>query len=86
MKGTLMKKLFILISLLVLASTSVRADENTTGSAQQGFTDNKAVVSIQKQPAVDKQKQNVKNNWFCIVVQVNGKIKDTDSTVPDTRE
>lgn len=86
MKGTFMKKLFILISLLVLASQSVHADENTTGSAQQGFTDNKAVISIQKQPAVEKQKQNVKNNWFCIVVQVNGKIDGINRAVSDTKQ
>lgn len=81
-----MKKLSILLALLVLASSSVRADESSASEAQQNFTDNRAVVSIQKQPAVEKQKQSVKNNWFCIVVQVNGKVKDFDTTVADTKQ
>ena len=42
--------------------------------------DNKAVVMVQKQPtqATSTQKQAVKNNWFCIVIQVNGKIQETN--------
>ena len=42
--------------------------------------DNKAVVMVQKQPTqtTSTQKQAVKNNWFCIVIQVNGKIQETN--------
>ena len=49
----------------------------------QNFEDNKAVVAIQKQPTGDNQKQTIKNNWFCIVIQVNGKaiegVRDVDN-------
>ena len=45
----------------------------------QTANDNRAVVTVQKQPAKEN-KQQVKNNWFCIVIQVNGKIKDSDIT------
>lgn len=81
-----MKKLSILFSLLVLACSSVRADETSAGPAQQNFSDNRALVSIQKQPTATKQKQTVKNNWFCIVVQVNGKVKDFDTSVSNTKQ
>ena len=44
---------------------------------------NKAVITVQKQPNDEKstQKQDVKRNWFCIVIQVNGKVLDN----PDNR-
>lgn len=72
-----MKKLAICLSILMLGCQGFCAD---VVQPEQSFEDNKAVVSIQKQPAAEStQKQNVKNNWFCIVVQVNGKVKDTDT-------
>lgn len=75
-----MKKLSILLTALLFCSQIVLADEVVTSANQEvKFEDNKAVISVQKQPVDEKsaQKQDVKNNWFCIVIQVNGKVADT---------
>lgn len=70
-----MKKLVIALSLLTLGCKGFCAD---MVQPEQSFKDNKAVITVQKQPATENtQKQGVKNNWFCIVVQVNGKVVDT---------
>ncbi len=70
-----MRKLTILLAILTCINGAVFASENTVAMPEQNFDDNRAVVSIQKQPSTENmQKQGVKNNWFCIVVQVNGKI------------
>ena len=72
-----MKKLAILLGLLLLVSSSaVFADDVMPA---QSANDNRAVVTVQKQPAKEN-KQQVKNKWFCIVIKVNGKIKDSDIT------
>lgn len=71
-----MKKLAIILSLLLFCGQIVLADEVQPA---QTANDNRAVVTVQKQPAKEN-KQQVKNNWFCIVIQVNGKIKDSDIT------
>ena len=78
-----MKKLAIILSLLLFCGQIVLADEVQSNANQtQTIDTNKAVITVQKQPTDEKsaQKQNVKNNWFCIVIQVNGKIKDSDIT------
>lgn len=74
-----MKKLAIILGLLFLCGNSVFADEITAN--QEIISDsNKAVFSIQKQPVDEKstQKQDVKKNWFCVIIQVNGKIADLE--------
>lgn len=82
-----MKKLAILLALLLFCGESVFAAETAIAAPEQNFSENKAVVAVQKQPATENtQKQGVKNNWFCIVVQVNGKIDDISRTVPDTKQ
>lgn len=61
--------------LLCLLALPVMAEEaNQTIKLE----DNKAVITVQKQPNDEKsaQKQDVKRNWFCIIVQVNGKVMD----------
>ena len=67
-----MKKLSILLSLL-FCFTQVAFAENA--NQEINIEQNKAVVSVQKQPIneTSAQKQNVKSNWFCIIIQVNGK-------------
>ena len=67
-----MKKLSILLSLL-FCFTPIAFAENA--NQEINIEQNKAVVSVQKQPIneASAQKQNVKSNWFCIIVQVNGK-------------
>lgn len=67
-----MKKLAIILGLLLLGRTVVFADEIEPA---QTANDNRAVIAVQKQPAKEN-KQEVKNNWFCIILQVNGKVKD----------
>lgn len=68
-----MKKLLILAMLLTLpAMAEEQANQEIVLEA------NKAVITVQKQPNDEKstQKQSVKNNWFCVVIQVNGKVLD----------
>ncbi len=79
-----MEKLSIILGMLLFCSQAVFAVDDTNVQPEQKFVDNKAVISVQKQPATENtQKQGVKNNWFCIVVQVNGKV--LDSSVPNTK-
>ena len=79
-----MKRYVALLGILLFCGESVFCAENITGTPEQKFTDNKAVISVQKQPATENtQKQGVKNNWFCIVVQINGKV--LDNAVPITK-
>lgn len=79
-----MKKLSIILGILLFCSQAVFADEVSNIQPEQKFADNRATVAIQKQPTTENtQKQSVKNNWFCIVVQVNGKV--LDSTLPVTK-
>lgn len=67
-----MKKLFnIMLTLLLFCGQAVFADEI---EAAQTANDNRAVIAVQKQPAKEN-KQEVKNNWFCIILQINGKVK-----------
>lgn len=75
-----MKKLSIVLCLLLLGLQGFCAD---TLQPEQNFEDNRASISIQKQPATENtQKQKIKNNWFCIIIQVNGKIKDSAAAIP----
>lgn len=75
-----MKKLAIILSLLLFCSSGVFADEvtpqQTVKNEQAYFTAN-----LQKQPQDGKQKQGITNHFtfFTINVQVNGKIKDSDT-------
>lgn len=75
-----MKKLSILLSLLFFCSTVVFADEVLP---QQDIKNDQAygTLNIQKQPQEGKQKQGITNHFtfFTINVQVNGKIKDSDT-------
>ena len=74
------KLLFFLIIINFLPS--VMADEIlNTVKPEQKFNDNRASVSVQKQPSWETfQRKREKNNWFCIIVQVNGKIRDKIET------
>lgn len=80
-----MKKLAILLALLLFCGESVFAAEDLANEPKQNFDDNRAVVSVQKQPSKEN-KQTVKRNWFCIVVQINGKIKDADTALQNTKQ
>lgn len=43
---------------------------------EQSVNDNRAVVAVQKQPSIKTHKQEAKQNKWCIIVQINGKVKD----------
>lgn len=45
----------------------------------QTVNDNKAVIALQKQPSNEAQKQKATNNRWCIIIQINGKVKDTNN-------
>lgn len=74
LKFKAVKKGIIAIFIAFVAIGSCYADELQANQATT-LENNKAVISVQKQPNDEKskQKQNVKNNWFCVVIQVNGK-------------
>lgn len=67
-----MARFLAILSLLFIATVTF-AEEQTSK-----LEDNKSVISIQKQPTTKQsaQKQDVKRNWFCIIIQVNGKIQE----------
>lgn len=69
-----MKKLLSLILITMLGNFSVLAAE--TIQQEQTVEDVKAVVGIQKQPTQEKakQKQEIRNVWFSIIIQVQGKV------------
>lgn len=47
---------------------------------EQIVNDNRATIAIQKQPTMEQgQKQEAKQNKWCIIIQVNGKIKNIDA-------
>ena len=73
-----MKKVLSIFAVLLMFSNITFAEEMANQEIE--VNDNKAVVMVQKQPtqATSTQQQAVKNNWFCIVIQVNGKIQETN--------
>lgn len=83
-----MKKLLTLTLLvLTFCCQSVLADE-IMANQDVKVEKNKAVLKVQKQPASpsSQQKASVKNNWFCVVVQVNGKADGINRAVSDTKQ
>lgn len=69
-----MKKLAFIIGLLLFCGQVVFADGT---QPEQTAQDNKAVISIQKQPTTENsQKQKVTRNIGCIIIMVNGKVKE----------
>ena len=70
-----MKK--ILFLLLLCPVYCFAAEIQTT----QDTTDNKAVIALQKQPPMNEvQKQKISKNIACIIIQINGKIKNENIT------
>lgn len=64
--------LIVMVSMLVFGAIKCFAED-----AEQSVNDNRAVVALQKQPSIKTHKQEAKQNKFCIIVQINGKVKDT---------
>lgn len=73
-----MKQLLLIMGVFALCSLplSVQATEEIS---TQTADDNRALVAVQKQPSKDN-KQQANRNWFCVVIQVNGKVKDGNTT------
>lgn len=63
--------LIVLMSMFVFGAIKCFAEE-----AEQSVNDNRAVVALQKQPSNKVQKQEAKQNKWCIIVQINGKVKN----------
>lgn len=68
-----MKKLSIILGILLVCGQIVFADEVMP---EQSANDNRATIAVQKQPAKEQQKQEIKQNKWCIIIQVNGKVKE----------
>ena len=72
-----MKNLIIILSIL-LVSIPVLAEEL---QPSQEAENNTATISIQKQPATEStHKQGIHQNKWCIIIQVNGKVKENDTS------
>ena len=77
-----MKQFLLVLGVFVLCSLplSVQATEEVALEVpSQVADDNRALLTVQKQPAKEN-KQQTNRNWFCVIVQINGKVKDSDTT------
>ena len=73
-----MKKLLSFLIIINFMLPVLAEEGLNTIQPEQKFDDNRASISVKKQPALENpQSQSVKNNWFCIIVQVNGKVLET---------
>lgn len=79
-----MKQLFLILGVFAICSLplSAKATEEVVleVTPSQIADDNRAILTVQKQPAKEN-KQQANRNWFCIVVQVNGKVTDSANSV-----
>lgn len=70
-------KIFLSVMVFtVLYSNTVYAETVKLSDQIITLDKNNAVIAVQKQPLTDTSKQGVeaKRNWFCIIIQVNGKV------------
>ena len=77
-----MKQILFILGVFALCSLplSVQATEEVALEVpSQVVDDNRALLTVQKQPAKEN-KQQANRNWFCVVVQINGKVKDSNTT------
>lgn len=68
-----MKRLSIILGILLFCSQGVFAADSA-----QTVEDNKALIAVQKQPTNEVQKQKATRNIACIIIQINGKVKDNN--------
>ncbi len=66
-----MKKLFTILTLILLAGTAYAQPQQTITNEQSY-----AIINLEKAPA-SENRQSIKNtkSWFCINIIINGKIK-----------
>lgn len=79
-EGVKMKKLVVILGLCFFCTQQVQAEEVITNQTTS-LEDNRVIVSLQNQSneKQSSQKQDVKRNWFCVIIQINGKAY-TDKT------
>ena len=73
-----MKNLIVILAIL-LSSIPVFAEE--VQQPAQETENNTATIAIQKQPATENtHKQGIHQNKWCIIIQVNGKVKENGTS------
>lgn len=75
-----MKQILLVLGVFAICSLplSVKATEEVALEVpSQVADDNRALLTVQKQPAKEN-KQQANRNWLCVVIQINGKVKDSD--------
>lgn len=78
----MMKQILFILGVFALCSMplSVQATEEVAlETPTQVADDNRALITVQKQPAKEN-KQRANRNIFCVIVQINGKVKDSDTS------
>ena len=73
-----MKKLLLIILLTISLTQAVCFAAEEAQKAEQKTDDNIAAISVQKQPLNENSKQKITKNIACIIIQVNGKVKDNE--------
>ncbi len=80
-----MKKLFLSLGIFCILTSNCFCYAETTAEATQSVNIEKsgAIFKIQKQPIAGKSTQtvNVSKSGLCIIVQINGKVKEYDNTI-----
>lgn len=80
-----MKNLFAILGIFcVLLFNSVCYAEDTTEAVQSVNVEKSgAIFKIQKQPIAGKSTQtvNVSKSGLCVIIQINGKVKENDDTI-----
>lgn len=72
-------KNLIIISTILLLGIPVFAEE--VQQPAQEAENNTATIAIQKQPATEStHKQGIRQNKWCIIIQVNGKVKENGTS------
>ena len=73
-----MKKLLLTILLTISLTQAVCFAAEEAQKAELKTDDNIAAISVQKQPLNENSKQKITKNIACIIIQVNGKVKDNE--------
>lgn len=74
------KKVFVITLLLFATMLLFGAIKCLAADSEQSVVDNRASIAVQKQPSNKMHNQEAKQNKWCIIIQVNGKVKDTAGT------
>ena len=78
--------LVLILATLIFGMVPVFAEEVTENlpenePAEQVIENNTAIITVQKQPAIkNSHKQDIRQNKWCIIIQVNGKVKENGTS------